>query len=154
MLLVIWYFYNCDSGTFSPFVSIQSCKSVNLQQRRTTEPQSAPSRYISFILQKQFLFPTEFCWRLSLEHGGITEGVSEQDFKLYFHQFLNRCSLPNKMAELLIIQVNRDFALSAALCFTETWWNEAILHQADHAVERWNLLSYKWRLVHRCQGPQ
>ncbi|KAK3528802.1 hypothetical protein QTP70_011587 [Hemibagrus guttatus] len=39
----------------------------------------------------------------------------------------NLRSLPNKMDELLLLsQTNKDFSNSAALCFTESWLNDAI----------------------------
>ncbi len=38
----------------------------------------------------------------------------------------NLRSLPNKTDELLLSQTNKDFSNSAALCFTETWLNDAI----------------------------
>ncbi len=39
----------------------------------------------------------------------------------------NLCSLPNKTDELLLLsRTNKDFSNSAALCFTETWLNDAI----------------------------
>ncbi len=39
----------------------------------------------------------------------------------------NLCSLPNKTEELLLLSwTNKDFSSSAALCFTETWLNDAI----------------------------
>ncbi|CAM4393404.1 unnamed protein product [Leuciscus chuanchicus] len=42
-------------------------------------------------------------------------------------------SLPNKMDELLLLsRKNKDFTNSAALCFTETWLNEAIPDSALH----------------------
>ncbi|KAM3850747.1 cytidine and dCMP deaminase domain-containing protein 1 [Diretmus argenteus] len=56
-------------------------------------------------------------------------------------------SLPNKMDELLLLNgSNKDFARSAALCFTETWLSEAVpdaglhlpgfsLHRADRVKE-------------------
>ncbi|KAL0148543.1 hypothetical protein M9458_056090 [Cirrhinus mrigala] len=45
----------------------------------------------------------------------------------------NLRSLPNKMDELLLLsQTNKDFSNSAALCFTETWLNEAIPDSALH----------------------
>ena len=56
-------------------------------------------------------------------------------------------SLPNKIDELLLLnKINKDFARSAALCFTETWLSELIpdnglhlpgfgLHRADRQKE-------------------
>ncbi|KAK3574559.1 hypothetical protein QTP86_010173 [Hemibagrus guttatus] len=38
----------------------------------------------------------------------------------------NLRSLPNKMDELLLSRTNKDFSKSAALCFTESWLNDAI----------------------------
>ncbi len=39
----------------------------------------------------------------------------------------NLRSLPNKMDKLLLLsRINKDFSNSAALCFTETWLNDAI----------------------------
>ncbi|KAK3562016.1 hypothetical protein QTP86_024486 [Hemibagrus guttatus] len=38
----------------------------------------------------------------------------------------NLRSLPNKMDELLLSRTNKDFSNSAALCFTESWLNDAI----------------------------
>ncbi len=39
---------------------------------------------------------------------------------------VNLRSLPNKTDKLLLSQINKDFSNSAALCFTETWLNDAI----------------------------
>ncbi|KAL0177296.1 hypothetical protein M9458_026190, partial [Cirrhinus mrigala] len=59
----------------------------------------------------------------------------------------NLCSLSNKTDELLMLtRTNKDFSKSAALCFTETWLNDAIpdgalhlpgyqLFRADHDTE-------------------
>ncbi len=45
----------------------------------------------------------------------------------------NLCSLPNKTDELLLLsRTNKDFSNSAALCFTETWLNDAIPDSALH----------------------
>ncbi len=45
----------------------------------------------------------------------------------------NLRSLPNKTDELLLLsQTNKDFSNSAALCFTETWLNDAIPDSALH----------------------
>lgn len=45
----------------------------------------------------------------------------------------NLRSLPNKIDELILLsQTNRDFLHSAALCFTETWLNDAIPDNALH----------------------
>ncbi len=44
----------------------------------------------------------------------------------------NLRSLPNKTEELLLSQTNKDFLNSAALCFTETWLNDAIPDSALH----------------------
>ncbi len=43
----------------------------------------------------------------------------------------NLRSLPNKTGELLS-RTNKDFSNSAALCFTETWLNDAIPNSALH----------------------
>lgn len=60
---------------------------------------------------------------------------------------MNLRSLPNKVDELLLLnQTNKDFARSAALCFTETWLSERVpdaalnlpgfqLHRADRETE-------------------
>jgi len=43
------------------------------------------------------------------------------------------CSLPNKTDKLhLFSRLNKDFSNSAALCFTETWLNDAIPDSALH----------------------
>ncbi len=43
----------------------------------------------------------------------------------------NLRSLPNKTDELLLLSwTNKDFSNSAALCFTETWLNDAISDSA------------------------
>ncbi len=59
----------------------------------------------------------------------------------------NLCFLPNKMDKLLLLSwINKDFSNSAALCFTETWLNDAIpdsvlnlpcfqLIRSDHGAE-------------------
>ncbi|KAI5085717.1 hypothetical protein C0J45_2273, partial [Silurus meridionalis] len=59
----------------------------------------------------------------------------------------NLRSLPNKMDELtLLSETSKDFACSAALCFTETWLSHSIpdsgllllgfhLHRVDHVTE-------------------
>ncbi len=45
----------------------------------------------------------------------------------------NLRSLPNKMDKLLLLsQTNKDFSNSAALCFMETWLNDAIPDSALH----------------------
>ncbi|KAL0147490.1 hypothetical protein M9458_057205, partial [Cirrhinus mrigala] len=45
----------------------------------------------------------------------------------------NLRSLPNKTDELLLLsRLNKDFSHSAALCFTETWLNDAIPDGAHH----------------------
>ncbi|KAL0199177.1 hypothetical protein M9458_007717, partial [Cirrhinus mrigala] len=45
----------------------------------------------------------------------------------------NLRSLPNKTDELLLLsRLNKDFSHSAALCFTETWLNDAILDGVLH----------------------
>ncbi len=44
----------------------------------------------------------------------------------------NLHSLPNKTDELLLSQTNKDFSNSAALCFTETWLNDAIPNSVLH----------------------
>ncbi len=45
----------------------------------------------------------------------------------------NLRSLPNKTDELLLLsRTNKDFSNSAALCFTETWLNDAIPDSALH----------------------
>ncbi len=45
----------------------------------------------------------------------------------------NLRSLPNKMDELLLLsRTNKDFSNSAALCFTDTWLNDAIPDSALH----------------------
>ncbi len=45
----------------------------------------------------------------------------------------NLHSLPNKTDELLLLsRTNKDFSNSAALCFTETWLNDAIPDSALH----------------------
>ncbi len=47
----------------------------------------------------------------------------------------NLCSLPNKTDKLLLLsQTNKDFSNSAALCFTETWLNDAIPDSALHLL--------------------
>ncbi len=38
----------------------------------------------------------------------------------------NLRTLPNKTEKLLLSRTNKDFSNSAALCFTETWLNDAI----------------------------
>ncbi len=62
--------------------------------------------------------------------------------KLHQHRFrtpllsihlANLRSLPNKTDELLLLsRTNKDFSNSAALCFTETWLNDAIPDSALH----------------------
>ncbi|KAK3560705.1 hypothetical protein QTP86_014734, partial [Hemibagrus guttatus] len=48
----------------------------------------------------------------------------------------NLRSLPNKMDELLLLsRTNKDFSNSAALCFTESWLNDAIPDSALPAVQ-------------------
>ncbi|XP_052407385.1 uncharacterized protein LOC127952722 [Carassius gibelio] len=45
----------------------------------------------------------------------------------------NLCSLPNKTEKLLLLsRTNKDFSHSAALCFMETWLNDAIPDSALH----------------------
>ncbi len=47
----------------------------------------------------------------------------------------NLRSLPNKTDELLLLsRINKDFSNSAALCFTETWLNDAIPNTALHLL--------------------
>ncbi len=46
----------------------------------------------------------------------------------------NLCSLPNKTDILLHFWTNKDFSRSAALYFTETWLNDAILDSALHLL--------------------
>ncbi len=49
-----------------------------------------------------------------------------------FH-LANLRSLPNKTDKLLLLsRLNKDFSNSAALCFTETWLNDAIPESALH----------------------
>ncbi len=50
----------------------------------------------------------------------------------------NLCSLPNKTDKLLLLsRTNKDFSNSAALCFTETWLNDAsVLHLAGFQLIR------------------
>ncbi len=46
---------------------------------------------------------------------------------------VNLRSLPNKTDKLLLLsRINKDFSNSAALCFTETWLNDAIPDSALH----------------------
>ncbi len=44
----------------------------------------------------------------------------------------NLRSLPNKTDKLLLSWTNKDFSNSAALCFTETWLNDAIPDSVLH----------------------
>ncbi len=47
----------------------------------------------------------------------------------------NLRSLPNKTDKLLLLSwTNKDFSKSAALCFTETWLNDAIPDSALHLL--------------------
>ncbi|KAK3534853.1 hypothetical protein QTP86_028549, partial [Hemibagrus guttatus] len=82
-------------------------------------------------------------------------------------------SLPNKMDELLLLsRTNKDFSNSAALCFTESWLNDAIpdnalnlpgfqLFRADRVAEsagniarRWDMLLHQRKVVYRCNSVE
>ncbi len=78
----------------------------------------------------------------------------------------NLCSLPNKTNKLLLLsRTNKDFSNSAALCFTETWLNDAIpdsvLHlpnfqliRADRDTESTEKSrgGGTWEVAYRCNG--
>ncbi len=51
----------------------------------------------------------------------------------------NLCSLANKSDKLLLSRTNKGFSNSAALCFTETWLNDAI---PDSALHLQNICKY------------
>ncbi|KAK3512206.1 hypothetical protein QTP70_000469 [Hemibagrus guttatus] len=80
----------------------------------------------------------------------------------------NLRSLPNKMDELLLLsRTNKDFSNSAALCFTESWLNDAIPDNALPAAQsgsgrrisgeiawRWDMLLHQRKVVYRCNGVE
>ncbi len=77
-----------------------------------------------------------FCWTLVKRFRTRRLGsqpalvkLRQRGFRVALHSIhpANLCSLHNKTDKLLLLsRTNRDFSNSAALCFTETWLNDAI----------------------------
>ncbi len=82
-------------------------------------------------------------------------------------QLANLHSLPNKTEELILLsRTNKDFSNSAALCFTETWLNDATqrVTSAEFPLDqsrsqrringeiawRRDVLLHQWEVVNRC----
>ncbi len=64
------------------------------------------------------------------KRAGVLVKLCQQGLSIHL---ANLRSLPNKTDELLLLsQTNKDFSNSAALCFTETWLNDAIPDRALH----------------------
>ncbi|KAK3562672.1 hypothetical protein QTP86_005053 [Hemibagrus guttatus] len=63
------------------------------------------------------------------KRAGALVKIRQRGFRMVLPSIhlANLCSLPNKMDELLLLsRTNKDFSNSAALCFTESWLNDAI----------------------------
>uniref|UniRef100_A0A1A8PUX4 Reverse transcriptase domain-containing protein n=1 Tax=Nothobranchius rachovii TaxID=451742 RepID=A0A1A8PUX4_9TELE len=95
---------------------------------------------------------TAVCWKRKRRRGkraGSLVRLRQRGFRMPLPaiHLANVRSLPNKMDELLLLnRTNRDFAHSAALCFTETWLSDLTpdnglylpgfcLHRADREKE-------------------
>ncbi len=118
---------------FSYIPAISFTIDVLLDIRQYTPPNISPvlnySDVLLDIVVVVAMLIKRFMTRKRGKRVGVLVKLRQRGFRtaLPSIHLANLHSLPNKTAKLLLLsRTNKDFSNSAALCFTETWLNDAI----------------------------
>ncbi len=135
--VVFMFLLVCPVFSHIPVISFTRDKLLDI--RKYTPPDISPvfvySDVLLDIVGGAAVRFRRFRTRRQGKRAGVLVKLRQHGFRtaLPSIHLANLRSLPNKTDELLLLsRTNKDFSNSAALCFTETWLNDAIPDSALH----------------------
>ncbi len=135
--VVFMFLLVCPVFSYIPAISFTRDKLLDIRQY--TPPDISPVFDYSDVLLNIVVSGAATLIKRRTHRRGKRAGVLMKLRQRGFRRALpsihlaNLRSLPNKTVKLLLLsRTNKDFSHSAALCFTETWLNDAIPDSALH----------------------